>query len=73
MQRQRYQGSAGYIVRSHRPHVVAAAGCSKEVIVRLIWGNAFTVIAARLHAWVGAWYQQPCATVPVYRLRPILA
>jgi hypothetical protein len=71
MQRQRYQGSTGYVVRPYRPHVTAAAGCSEEVIMCLIGRNAVAVSAARLHAWVRAWYQRPYATVPVYRQRPI--
>jgi hypothetical protein len=39
------------VVHTNGPHVVATAGCSENVVMQV--------------AWVRAWYQRPCAPVPV--------
>ncbi len=40
------------VVHTDGPHVVATAGCSEKIVAEV--------------AWVRAWYQRPCAAVPVY-------
>jgi len=47
------------VVHTDGPHVVATAGCSEKVVAEV--------------AWVRAWYQRPCAAVPVDCQRPKVA
>jgi hypothetical protein len=47
------------VVHTDSPNVVAAAGCSEKVVTKV--------------AWIRAWYQRPCAPVPVYCQCPKVA